>query len=54
MNFTSKRFIFTTFMTLVYIAMLVWNPETAQHLTPFAYGLIVTYCGWETWRPSGE
>lgn len=54
MNFKSKRFIFTAFMTAVYVALLVWKPDTATALTPFAYGLIAAYCGWESWRPSRD
>ena len=52
MNFTSKRFIFTAFMTTLYVVLLFVKPDTAETLTPFAYALIAAYCGFESWKPS--
>ena len=52
-NLQSKRFLLVAVMTAGYLALLVFVPEVAAPLTPYAYGLIAAYCGFESWKPTG-
>jgi len=52
-NIASKRFLVVGVMTLAYLALLVFAPEVAAPLTPYAYGLVAAYCGFESWKPTG-
>jgi hypothetical protein len=52
-NLQSKRFLLVAVMTAGYLALLVFAPEVGAPLTPYAYGLIAAYCGFESWKPTG-
>ena len=52
-NLQSKRFLLVAVMTAAFISLLIFAPEVGAPLTPYAYGLIAAYCGFESWKPTG-
>lgn len=53
LSLTSKRFALMCAYTLLYGALLVFRPDLAVTVTPYAYGLAGAYIIGESWRPAG-
>jgi len=52
-NLQSKRFLLVAALTAAYIVLLFVAPEVAAPIAPYTYGMVVAYCGVESWKPTG-
>ena len=52
-NIKSKRFMLILMIIAVWIATLLTKDALFTGLTPYVFGLIASYMGFESWKPSG-
>jgi len=52
-NIKSKRFFVMLVVLATWLVTLITKDELFMALTPYVFGLIAGYMGFESWRPSG-
>lgn len=52
-NMRSKRLLVVCFIAAVYVATLCISWDLFRFLTPYAFGFLAAYVGFESWRPTG-
>ena len=53
-NLKSKRFFLMLVVVAVWIATLLTKDALFTGLTPWVFGLMAGYMGFESWKPTGE
>jgi len=53
-NMRSKRFLLTLLVNVVWIATLAMDADLFRFMTPYAVTFDTAYCGFESWRRTGN